>query len=83
MADFQASKQRKSLVLEALFEILFRVLKHAAGGPARQQQQNGSAADGDSGVQSLGLNCRSLRCERLSDKLQVNMASCRARCHTI
>ena len=48
MADFQEAKERKSLVLEALFEVLFRVLKHAAGGPARRPpQQNGSAAAAD------------------------------------
>lgn len=50
VADFQASKQRKSAVLEALFEILFRVLKHAAGGPARQQQQNGGTDAVNAGV---------------------------------
>ncbi len=50
VADFQASKERKSLVLEALFEILFRVLKHAAGGPQRpqvQQQTEGASENGE------------------------------------
>lgn len=52
MADFQEAKERKSLVLEALFEVLFRVLKHAANGPARRApQQNGSpAAAADAGA---------------------------------
>ena len=55
VADFQVAKERKSLVLEALFEVLFRVLKHAAGGPGAaqqkqppQQRENGAAADGAS-----------------------------------
>jgi hypothetical protein len=51
VADFQEAKERKSLVLEALFEVLFRVLKHAAGGPARRPpQHNGSPAAADAGA---------------------------------
>ena len=62
VADFQEAKERKSLVLEALFEVLFRILKHAAGGGARRTpQQNSSTAAADAGAHTRLPHCACAR----------------------